>query len=376
MEPIKWSRFPLPLIQVNPPSLAETNKLILTAYENGVFSNSAELQQKASLELSKFFGDDIDGYLASSNTAALTACLLAVGVRNRHVVVSNFTFAATLDAVILAGGIPIVCDINPETLVLDFEKATELLVSKEYDIAVVLPTRILGFITDLSKLVERCNAFNVPVIVDAAGSLPCRKNSWNFEHKALYEVFSLHATKVFGIGEGGLVIGNSEPICRVRQSSNFGLNSTGSLQFRDGINAKADEFTSARALARMQEYSKDIAKRQNFVKLYKKIFRSESRFRIIDDNHDTVYSYFPVIFENEEQLLIFQHATSPFFMSRRYYFPTLQSGYTGDAKIVFTSNLEISESIAKRILCLPVYVSCEEEVKRELASLVSLAIGK
>lgn len=191
---------------MNPPSLAETNKIILTAYKNGVFSNSTELQRKVSLELSKLFGEDMEGCLASSNTAALTACLLAVGVRGRNVVISNFTFAATLDAVILAGGIPIICDIDPKSLVLDFEKTAELLASKEYDVAAVLPTRILGFITDLSKLVEQCDAYNVPVIVDDAGSLPNRENSWKFENRALYEVFSLHATKVFGIGEGGLVI--------------------------------------------------------------------------------------------------------------------------------------------------------------------------
>jgi dTDP-4-amino-4,6-dideoxygalactose transaminase len=376
MEPIKWSDFPLPLIQVNPPSLAETNKVILTAYKNGVFSNSAELQRKVSLELSKLFGEDMEGYLASSNTAALTACLLTVGVRGRHVVISNFTFAATLDAVILAGGIPIVCDIDPKSLVLDFERTAELLASKEYDVAAVLPTRILGFITDLSKLVEQCDAYNVPVIVDAAGSLPNRENSWKFENRALYEVFSLHATKVFGIGEGGLVIGNSESINRVRQSSNFGLTLNGSMQFRDGINAKADEFTSARALARMHGYSIDIKKRQDFVKLYKEAFSGDPRFSLIQDDKDTVYSYFPVIFETEEQLLTFQKATSQFFMSRRYYFPTLQSGYIGDAKVVFTSDLGTSESIAKRILCLPVYVSYDEEVKLELASLLSLVMGK
>lgn len=376
MEPIKWSDFPLPLIQVNPPSLEETNKEIITAYQKGIFSNSAELQRKASSELSKLFNEDAAGYLASSNTAAITACLLTVGVRGRHVVISNFTFAATLDAVILAGGIPIICDIDPNSLVLDFEKTSEILKSEKYDVAAVLPTRILGFITDLSKLVEQCDAHKVPVIVDAAGSLPCRENSWKFEHNALYEVFSLHATKVFGIGEGGLVIGDPESIERVRQSSNFGFSSNGSMKFRDGLNAKADEFTSARTLARLQSYSIDIEKRQDFVLLYKKAFSGDSRFRLIEDNKDTVYSYFPIIFDTEEQLLSFQMATSPFFMSRRYYFPSLQSGYIGDAEVVFTSDLGISESIAKRILCLPVYVSYQDEVRKELESLLKLVVGK
>lgn len=376
MDPIEWDNFPLPLIQVNPPAISATDKILSIAYKNGVFSNSAEIQRKASSEMSKLFNGNWEGYLASSNTTALTSCLLAVGVRGRHVLISNFTFAATLDAVVLAGGIPIVCDIDPDSLVLDTEKVVNALKNKEYDIAVVLPTRIFGFIKDLSKLISECNVYNVPVIVDAAASLPSKKNSWNFEINALYEVFSLHATKVFGIGEGGLVIGSPESIEQVRERSNFGLTSDSPLKFKDGINAKADEFTSARALVRLQEYSMDVDRRQEFVKLYKDAFESDSRIRMIEDNSETVYSYFPIIFESEKQLLDFQKAISPFIMSRRYYFPTIQSGYIGDAPILFDADLRNSESIAKRTLCLPVYVSCEEDVKNELRILVSMALGK
>ena len=376
MDPIEWSDFPLPLIQVNPPARSATNNILNVAYKNGVFSNSADIHRKASSEMSKLFNVDSEGYLASSNTTGLTSCLLAVGIRGRHVLISNFTFAATLDAVVLAGGIPIVCDIDPESLVLDIEKVANALKNKDYDIAVVLPTRIFGFINDLSKLIAECNVHNVPVIVDAAASLPSRSNSWNFEHYALYEVFSLHATKVFGIGEGGLVIGTPESIEQIRERSNFGLTSDGSLKFKDGINAKADEFTSARALVRLQEYSMDVDRRQEFVKLYKGAFEDDSRIRIIEDNTLTVYSYFPIIFESETQLLDFQKAISPFIMSRRYYFPTIQSGYIGDAPILFDTDLRNSESIAKMILCLPVYVSCREDVKNELRTLVSMALGK
>lgn len=376
MDPIEWANFPLPLIQVNPPAISATNNVISIAYKSGVFSNSAEIHRQASSEMSKLFNSNLEGYLTSSNTTGLTACLLAVGIRGRHVLISNFTFAATLDAVILAGGIPIVCDIDPDSLVLDLGKVAEALKNLEYDIAVVLPTRIFGFINNLSKLIAECNVHNVPVIVDAAASLPSQENTWNFELNALYEVFSLHATKVFGIGEGGLVIGSPESIERVRQRSNFGLIPDGSLKFKDGINAKADEFTSARALVRLPEYLIDVKQRQEFVKIYKSAFESDSRIRMIEDNAETVYSYFPIIFESEKQLLDFQKAISPFIMSRRYYFPTIQSGYIGDAPILFDADLINSESIAKRILCLPVYVSCGEDVKNELRTLVSVALGK
>jgi dTDP-4-amino-4,6-dideoxygalactose transaminase len=297
-------------------------------------------------------------------------------VRGRHVLISNFTFAATLDAVILAGGIPVVCDIDQESLTLDINIVATALRDGDYDIAAVVPTRVFGMVTDLSELITLCDGKNIQVVVDAAASYPSRANLWNFSRSALYEVFSLHATKVFGIGEGGLVIGNSESIDKLRQISNFGLTTDGSLKFTDGLNAKADEFTSARALARLQDYSNDVVKRHDFIKLYKNVFNSDSRVRMMHDNPETTYSYFPIIFESEELLLSFRTAISPFIMSRRYYFPTIKTGYIGNASIVFNSKLTFSESLAKRILCLPVYASYTKEVKLEIQNLLKKTMEK
>ena len=61
------------------------------------------------------------------------------------------------------------------------------------------------------------------MIVDAAGSFPAVKHHWNFKEQATFEVFSLHATKVFGVGEGGLIIGKTEDIARIKHFGNFGI---------------------------------------------------------------------------------------------------------------------------------------------------------
>jgi dTDP-4-amino-4,6-dideoxygalactose transaminase len=127
MKTVAWSNFPLPLVQVNPPSLKESSLIVETAYTNGIFSNSAELHAQASKTLAEHVNSKFYGYLASNNTMALTSCLISIGVRGKYVLLSNFTFPATLDAIILAGGIPIVCDIDPDTLVIDTKEVVKLL---------------------------------------------------------------------------------------------------------------------------------------------------------------------------------------------------------------------------------------------------------
>jgi dTDP-4-amino-4,6-dideoxygalactose transaminase len=373
MEPIKWESFPLPLIQVNPPSIDHTNKILSSAYKSGIFSNAGELQQEASDLLSNHVNSDFKGYLASSNTSGLIACLLEIGVRNRHVLVSNFTFAATLNSIVLAGGIPVLCDVDPETLTITLDTILEVLNDDGLDIAAVLPTRVFGFISDFSEVIEACAKREISVVIDAAATFPDRSDVWRFKHQAKFEVFSLHATKVFGIGEGGLIVGFPDSIDSVKERANFGIRTKHPLQFRDGLNAKADEFTAARALARFSEYANDAEKRRSFISRYKKIFCRSKHIKMLNDGSETIYSYFPVIFDKESNLIRFMEIVNPFIRTRRYYFPSLSQGYIGDSRIKKPLSLEISESISSRILCLPVYVSHSNEVEIKLMELLTSA---
>jgi dTDP-4-amino-4,6-dideoxygalactose transaminase len=373
MEPIKWESFPLPLIQVNPPSIDHTNKILSSAYKSGIFSNTGELQQEASDLLSKHVHPNFKGYLASSNTSGLIACLLEIGIRDRHVLVSNFTFAATLNSIVLAGGIPVLCDVDPETLTITLDTILEVLNDDDLDIAVVLPTRVFGFISDFSELIEACATRAISVVIDAAATFPDRSDVWRFNHQAKFEVFSLHATKVFGIGEGGLIVGFPDSIDAVKERANFGIRTKHPLEFRDGLNAKADEFTAARALARFSEYAIDAEKRRSFISRYKKILCRSKHIKMLNDGSETIYSYFPVIFDKEANLIRFMEIVNPFIRTRRYYFPSLSQGYIGDSKIERPVSLKISESVSSRILCLPVYVSYSNEVEIKLIELLSSA---
>ena len=371
MNPIEWNNFPLPLIQVNPPSVSLTNDFLSTAYKNGIFSNSGELQREASRILAKHVNVNFEGYLASSNTSALAACLISNNVRGKHVVISNFTFAATLDAVVLAGGIPVVCDVDENTLVLSSNSLEVLLASGKLEIAAVVPTRVLGYISNIADIVKVCETFDIPIILDSAASFPAQNNCWEYHTQVQYEVFSFHATKVFGIGEAGFVVGRHQDIERLRKTSNFGLLSDGTMKFEDGMNAKADEFTSARALARFPSYVADVEARRDFVKIYEEIFSRFTSIRCLESNEQNIYSYFPVIFQTERELLKFREKLENSLMTRRYYFPTINEGYIGNANVIFDQTLEVSNSISRRILCLPVYVSYTEETRTEIEALLN-----
>jgi dTDP-4-amino-4,6-dideoxygalactose transaminase len=279
-------------------------------------------------------------------------------------------------AIILAGGIPFLCDVNESSLEMTKETIFKVVNENRQNIAAVCPTRIFGSANDFSDLVEFCNDLELPVLVDAAGAYPGQPNSWKFNQTAKYEVFSLHATKVFGIGEGGLVVGAFNDIEEVRNRSNFGLSGNPQDGFTDGINAKADEFTAARAIARFPTFGADILSRAAFAKEYDSFFKTLSSVSVLPFNERGTYSLFPVRFNSEQQLLDFQEATEHIILTRRYYFPSLSEGYRGTARIKLSSNLSVSNTAAQTTLCLPVYTSYSSEVVPRLLDLFSKIIGE
>ena len=70
----------------------------------------------------------------------------------------------------------------------------------------------------------------------------------------------------------------------------------------------------------------------------------------------------------------FQKSISKYLTTRRYYFPTLKDGYIGSANVIFDGKLEVSNSISRRILCLPVYVNCTNETRSKIQEVVKKSL--
>ena len=366
MKRIKPRQYPLPLLQINPPKISETNRVLSQAYTSGNFSNSGNIQKEVSATLAGHVNSSLRGELVSNNTIGLTAALLAIGVKGKHVLLSNFTFAATLQSILLAGGIPVVCDVDDSTLELEPEIIRGILSCGKYNLAAVVPTRVLGYINDFSPLVELCGAFNIPVVVDAAATFPSKSAHWEFDHQATYEVFSFHATKVFGIGEGGLVVGKPADVKKVNEKINFGFTTANKIEFTEGLNAKADEFTSARAKVRFSNYEKDCRRRREFACHYEDLVSKSNQLTCLTSNEKTIFAYFPIIFQESKQLIRFKNALDQKVSSRRYYFPTIYRGYKGKSDVIFESDLDVSEKFAPKILCLPVYTKYSRRIPTQL----------
>lgn len=174
-------------------------------------------------------------------TLGLEASLKALNLRaGANVLVPAMTFRATGLAVFNAGLMPVLADINPDTWQLTPAIARECLQWGPID--AFLPVATFGApLLDLVKWEELSAKTGRPVVIDAAGAFTVQRSS---ESPTVHTVYSLHATKHVGAGEGGIVASvNQRFIARVRELIAFG---------EGGTNAKLSEYHAAVALASLR----------------------------------------------------------------------------------------------------------------------------
>jgi perosamine synthetase len=133
----------------------------------------------------------------SSGTAALHLAVLALGIgEGDEVLVPAYTFPATANVVVLAGGRPVLVDVDPVTMNIDPEDAARRVTART---KAVLAVHLFGRPARLEELPD------VPVLEDAAGALGATHRDRPCGSLGPLACFSFHPRKIVTTGEGGAI---------------------------------------------------------------------------------------------------------------------------------------------------------------------------
>lgn len=204
-------------------------------------------------------GDPPHATTFNSGTSALVAALRVLGLpAGSRVLTPSLTFPATVYAIQAAGLVPVLSDVDATQWRLMPEIAYRNLGRFE----AVLPVAAFGAPYPLEAWDQFVEATGVPVVVDAAAALIHRLKT-----RHCLVVYSLHATKPFGVGEGGLLTTrNPDQADLARRISNFGFD-RGSVMLSSG-NDKMSEYHAAVALAQLARIEGVCVRLQAVLDLY------------------------------------------------------------------------------------------------------------
>lgn len=346
------------------PDIDKYKDYVNKIYDSGWITNNGELVRELEKRLEKYLGIG-NLILVSNGTLALQVAYKVLGISG-DVITTPFSFVATTSSLVWEGLRPRYVDIDESTLNIDVDKIEEKI---SQDTSCIVPTHVFGNGCDVDRIKCIAEKNNLKIIYDAAHCFGVNYNGESILNYGDISILSFHATKIFHTIEGGaLIINNDEIAEKVRKMINFGFASHEKIT-ELGINAKMNEFQAAMGLCLLDDIGNIMYNRKKIYEYYIESLKENKSLRFQDINKKCTmnYSYFPIIFKSEEELIrVRDRLLENGIMPRRYFYPSLNKlPYVQDEQV------NISDDISLRILCLPIYNSLVKQDQDKVISIIN-----
>jgi dTDP-4-amino-4,6-dideoxygalactose transaminase len=220
---------------------------------SGIFSNGGRMDRELVAAVEAWVGGGTFATTMCNATAGIELAVRLTFLERPRALVPAFTFAAGPLTLTSAGYKPEFIDIEASSWQPSLEHARELLERVPGKYAGILLASTFGVANERVGEWEALAAeYQLPLVIDSAAGFGAEYASGErLGARGTCEVFSIHATKMVGAGEGGLVTSRDpDLIAGLNQAKNFGFGSERAA-VRWGTNAKLPELTAALALRQL-----------------------------------------------------------------------------------------------------------------------------
>jgi dTDP-4-amino-4,6-dideoxygalactose transaminase len=315
----------------------------------GPLANELELKLKDHLKVKHIL-------FVTNGTLALQMAIKALALKG-EIITTPFSFIATTSSIVWEGCKPVFVDIDRETLNIDANKIEAAITNRT---SAILATHVYGNPCNVEKIDKIARKHNLKVIYDGAHAFGVQINGRSIFDYGDISICSLHATKLYHSGEGGLIITKEPTILKkIAYIRNFGFN--GPDKFAElGTNGKNSELHAAMGLANL-DYIEIIHNKRKILSEYydEKLKHLKASKPLWQQEASMNYAYYPLVFESEELMLRCIDALERNeIFTRRYFYPSLAN----TLPYLEPKELDVTDETAKKVLCLPFYfdLSIEE----------------
>lgn len=336
-----------------PPQEAYT-KYLTGIWQRNWLTNMGPLASELEMKLKEHLKLEHLLYVANG-TIALQMAIKALDLKG-EIITTPFSYIATTSSIVWEGCQPIFVDIDEKTLNIDATKIEGAITNKT---SAILCTHVYGNPCDVVAIELIAKKHNLKVIYDGAHAFGVEINGKSIFEYGDISTCSLHATKLYHSVEGGLVITKSAILLKkMAHIRNFGHNGPESF-LELGINGKNSEFHAAMGLANLNFIDHIKDKRKALTLRYdNKLKTLKARRPLWHNQSKNNYSYYPLVFESEDLMLqSIEYLKSNEIFTRRYFYPSLANSLP----YLIPQDFEITDKVAKCVLCLPLYVDLSIE---------------
>lgn len=322
----------------------------------------------------------------ANGTAALHGACFAAGLGpGDEAVVPAITFAATANAVIYLGAMPVLADVQPENGLMDPSQLSTLITKRT---KVLLPVHYAGLPAEMDEVMKIARERGLLVIEDA-----CHAPGATYRGRAAGTIgdmacFSFHPVKPITTGEGGMVVTNrAEFMNRLRLFRNHGIEKKPewASQFGGwyyemqqlGYNYRLTDIQAALGLSQLRKADRFLQARRRIAAFYDQAFSQTAGIAFLEEGPDRLCAYhlYPLLFEMDrltcDKKTLFTALQAEGIGVQVHYIPIARHPFYRE-KNYEPSRTPQAEKFYLREISIPLYAGMTEADSRD----VVLAVNK
>ncbi|MBI5574325.1 MAG: DegT/DnrJ/EryC1/StrS family aminotransferase [Elusimicrobia bacterium] len=321
----------------------------------------------------KKFEDDFAKYCGvkyavgvANGTDAIKIALLAAGVKSGdEVITTPFTFIATSEAIVQAGGVPVFADIEIDTYNINLREVEKKITKRT---KAILPVHMYGHPAEMEKILEIAKKYNLKVIEDCAQSFSAKYKLPTSDFRLTGSFgdagcFSFFPAKNLGcFGDGGMVVTNDEKIYEnAKALRNHGQREK-YFSVMDGFNSRLDTIQAAVLSVKLKHIAKWTAMRNSVAEKYNKLLKNVATVPKVLENCKHSFNYYTIRFSDKPTRDKVQKHLADSGVPNQIYYPCslhLQKVY--ENLNYKKGNFPVSEKMQDETLSLPMYPELDDE---------------
>jgi len=246
-------------------------------------------------ELAKYAGVKYVSAL-SSGTAALHLALMMLGVKqNDEILVSSFTFSASVNPIVYQCATPVFIDSEADTWNMSpelLEKAINDRIAKGKKPKAIIIVHLYGMPAKMYEIIQIATKYNIPVIEDAAEALGSTYDGKYCGAFGLMGVFSFNGNKIITTSGGGALLSNNkEYIEKSRFLATQARDNAPHYQHSQiGYNYRMSNVVAGIGRGQLEVINERVEQRRNNFLRYKEFFKDYPYIKVLEEPNDKFYS--------------------------------------------------------------------------------------
>lgn len=304
----------------------------------------------------------------NSATAALHLGLVCAEVDGQEVLTSSMTFVSSTESILQAGGRPVFCDIEPDTLNISVEDVARKITPTTRAIVV---THYGGQACDMDPICQLAEDHGLTIIEDAAHACGAAYKGRPVGAIGAIGCFSFQATKAMTTGDGGMLVTDDDAIAdRVRKLRWCGITKPTWERFRPGSpkhswvyeveeigwKYEMNDLAAALGLAQMDRLEACNARRRQLVARYRAAFAQVDGVELLAARDYALSACYNAVVRLDDREGLYAHLDACGIDANVHFYPN----HLFRIFRPYTTRLPVAEEVWQRILSIPLYPGLTE----------------